>query len=182
VPFCRTSDVVVSADPDLVGAGNAFTDTLFDAARDNASASTNVDDNRDNFVFVRVRNVDPTAAGFGGARGIHVKAVLAACSTGFVYPGDWDHLMDDATHVVCEPDYPPGAFVPGPLAQGATAIVRLKIPQARAGTLSGFSGLHACGLARVVASNDLAFTTSGVAGSGQQPVRNNIVQRNLSVV
>jgi hypothetical protein len=99
--------------------------------------------------------------------------------TEFVYPNDWTAV--DANHVSPTPVTATFASIPA----GGTATAKFTISTTQVETLWGWSSgmsWHPCLLAAVNADNDYAFGTASVAGEGIQVRRNNLAQRNLSVV
>lgn len=127
----------------------------------------------DHTVSVRVRNVGPATA-----RDVRVD-VRATPFVGleFIYPDDW--TMEDALHVRPTPIDP--ALLT--LARGDASIKHFGLTAAQANDLAGWtsSGWHPCLLAVATAENDYAFETAP-AGLSLQTRRNNLAQRNLSVV
>ena len=179
--FWRDSDIVARKDPETEAVINANFDTwqpVYAEARvihvkSDLSAS---------YCYIRVRNLGP-----GMATNVRVRAVAAACSTGFMYPTDWD-AAEDATHLVMSPDPWPGdpaavgdEYVVGNLAAGLDKIVRFQISNAQGVKARDTWSGHACALARVTSDNDWAFSNFAPASpvSGEQKRRNNLVQRNL---
>ncbi|MBI3206793.1 MAG: S8 family serine peptidase [Myxococcales bacterium] len=137
------------------------------------------------YAYVRVQNLGPASA-----ENVRVRAVGAACATGFMYPTDWN-AADDVNHFVMSPNPWPGdpaavgdEYVVGSLAAGAAKIVRFEITKAKADKGLAWPGSHVCGLAKVTANNDHAFNmfAPAVPVSSEQARRNNLCQRNLHVV
>ena len=126
----------------------------------------------DHLISVRVRNVGPAAA-----RGVVVD-VRATPWVGleFIYPGDW--VDEDVQHVR------PAALDRSPfgLRPGEPAIRRFRLTAAQINELAGWAPrYHPCLLAVATAENDYAFA-SAPHGMSLQTRRNNLAQRNLSVV
>ena len=174
--FWSSGDLALSTSAGAVATGmfnvGGAEDLAFNALQ--ATTPTNVTKTVDNYVFVRVLNLGPAEA-----RGVRVTAVLASCSTGFMYPADWDSPTDP-NHVVAEPESPDLSYLYGPMPTGKIFIARLKVPAAA--DFTAFPYNHACALARVVACNDVTFTRAAPTGGGVQPNRNNVMQRNLNLV
>ncbi len=141
--------------------------------------------------WVRVRNLGPQVA-----RNVKVQFALNSVNTGFLFPHDWTETwgLNDPDRIATTPDDPvyqaDGSAVKIPsLAVGATAIVRFRIDAAMASKALAWPSSHACGLVMVRADNDYAFaeydtymTAQATSAGGQQPLRNNLMQRNLHVV
>src|SRR5262249_14047211 len=156
-----------TADTDFNNARNNITSTQIPAPGNVTAVAV--------YVFVRVMNLGPAPV-----RGIKITAVTCACATGWVYPDNWDHLVD-SIHVPAVDDSPSTSYFSGPLAVGDGYIARLVIPVGS--NYSGFSGPpHACCLTRVTAANDIGFSRVTYSGGGAQPQFNNIMQRNLNIV
>jgi Subtilase family len=134
----------------------------------------------DNYVYVRVVNRTlPAGAVSAGARGIRITVTLAAPSTSFMYPNDFDGPTMAGLFAVSD-DSPSTSQFYGPLAPGEIYIARLKVP---ANTdLSGLGSLHVCALARVTAANDVAFARFSSQGSWESQNIANLMQRNLNIV
>jgi hypothetical protein len=183
--FSSTGDVVVLTEavraasfPDLVQGvttAGSSADLAFSAARDAPLSSTNVSRGTDNWLFIRVVNLGPNTA-----FGVRVTAALAAFSTTYLYPRDWEVVTVGETvggrPVVVGDDYA------HELPNAGIFIVRLRIPAGA--DYTGFASNRACALARVLACNDVTFLrTAPVTDTGdQQQTRNNLAQRNMSLV
>ncbi|MBL8722146.1 MAG: hypothetical protein JNL79_39565, partial [Myxococcales bacterium] len=112
---------------------------------------------------------------------------LGESSTGWAFPRDW-MASTDATHVVAiDPVSGTDYVTLGDLAVGANNYIahfeiRQNIPWLGAGAAA-----HVCSMPSVHADNDYPFlaTLSALAGGAygnEQPIRNNIAQRNLTVL
>jgi subtilisin family serine protease len=137
--------------------------------------SSNVERGQTNYIYVRVTNNGPAAA-----RNVVVDCRIAAyAGTQFTYPLDWTAV--DATHIAPTPLTASFATVPA----GDTAVAKFSVSAAQVDTLwnwvNGMSW-HPCMLARVQADNDYAFAGAGLTGTPIVVRRNNLAQRNLSVV
>ncbi|MBI5535809.1 MAG: S8 family serine peptidase [Deltaproteobacteria bacterium] len=179
--FWFNGDIVVSTNATALSTGTFDAGSTEDGAFTSKVAdltSTRITKGADNYVFVRVVNRGPAAA-----RGIRVTAMMAACATGFTYPEDWDDETAPPanTHVRAKPETDDKSYLYGPLANGRVFIARLKIDSTA--DFSAFSGNHACALARVVACNDVEFTRIPLPATGDiRPQKNNVMQRNMSLV
>lgn len=124
-------------------------------------------------ITVRVRNAGPATA-----RNVScdVRAVPWA-GVHFVYPQDW--VDEDALHVRARPLDAPVAS----LAPEAQHYFRFALDAAQIEDLAGWTDMrwHPCLLAVTRADNDYAFADSP-GGSALQTRRNNLAQRNLTVV
>lgn len=124
-----------------------------------------------NYLYVRVVNNGPR-----DARNVVVSARLTPfVGTQFVYPHDWTAV--DATHL--SPTPISASFAS--LAAGAEAIAKFSISAAQVQVLWD-EGWHPCCVASVSADNDYAFTTAPLTASPIVTQRNNLAQRNLSVI
>ncbi len=182
--FWRDSDVVARKDAET----QAVVEANFDVWQPDPAQSRNIyvkPDMSDSYVYVRVQNLGPATA-----TNVRVRAVGAACATGFQYPTDWD-AAEDATHLVMTPNPWPGdpaavgdEYVIGTLAAGSTKIVRFSVSYTQAVKARDTWSGHACALAKVLADNDHAFNLFAPPSplSGEQNRRNNLVQRNLHSV
>jgi hypothetical protein len=174
-----------------------------DTAFTNAVPSyTQIEATGDHYVFVRVVNAtDASLIGKGDARCVRVTCVLAAISSGFMYP-DWLALGDNFAAGICVPSSAPTdtgeqgylagtTEVPGPspcppIPAGGVAVFRFLATDAQitsgihsAGYMYAPGLYHACILAMVNACNDVGAFPSG--GDVRTAV-NNLTQRNLVVV
>jgi subtilisin family serine protease len=133
---------------------------------------------QDNYLFVRVTNNGP-----GVATNVVVEArIVPYVGTEFTYPFDW---KTNPIFVSPEPLTPTFTTVlPGMANQ---VIAKFRIPQADVNTLwdwsSGMSW-HPCILAEVRADNDFRHVNGlpPLGGGSPTPQRNNLAQRNLTVV
>jgi len=124
-----------------------------------------------NYLYVRVVNKGPREA-----RNVVVSARLTPyVGTQFVYPQDWTAV--DATHISPAPISASFAT----LAAGAEAIAKFSISAAQVQVLWD-EGWHPCCVASVTADNDYAFATAPLTASPIVTQRNNLAQRNLSVI
>jgi subtilase family protein len=136
--------------------------------------ASNVERGQTNYLYIRVTNNGPRAA-----RNVVVDARIAPyAGTEFFYPTDW--TSTDLTHIK------PTLVTPlSTIPSGGSAIAKFTISSAQVEELWGWETghtWHPCLLALVTADNDYAFTSSTIVGSGVIVRRNNIAQRNLSVV
>jgi hypothetical protein len=161
--FWDFSDIVVRINDDNVFVPN------------NPSQSSYVERGQTNYLYVRVTNNGPRQA-----RNVVVSVRITPwVGLEFVYPNDW--TVVDANHVSPTPVTAMFASIPA----GGTAIAKFTISATQVETLWGWiSGMswHPCLLAAVNADNDYAFATASVTGGGIQVRRNNLAQRNLSVI
>ncbi|NRF71714.1 S8 family serine peptidase [Aquincola sp. S2] len=135
------------------------------------SQSKHLELGQTNYLYVRVRNNGPREA-----RNVVVSARLTPfVGTQFVYPHDWAAV--DATHLS---PTPMSASFPA-LAAGAEVIAKFSISAAQVQTLWD-EGWHPCCVASVTADNDYAFGTAPFTANPIVTQRNNLAQRNLSVI
>jgi hypothetical protein len=136
--------------------------------------SSHIMEGRKNYVYVRVENLGPHAA-----RNVVVHVRLTPnLGAPFVYPADWSAV--DAMHVSPTPIH--GSFVGIPA--GGSVIARFALSEEQTETVSEWvEGLNAQPslLAVVTADNDYAFAAAP-GGPNLVMARNNLAQRNLSVV
>jgi hypothetical protein len=124
-----------------------------------------------NFLYVRVRNNGPRPA-----RNVVVAARLTPfVGTQFMYPGDWADV--DATHLAPTPISASFASI----AAGSEVIAKFSISAAQVQVLWD-QNWHPCCTASVTADNDYAFASAPLAGNPVVTQRNNLAQRNLSVI
>lgn len=161
--FWDTSDIVV----------RPADDDWFDPT--DIVGSSRVERGRDHYLYVRLTNAGPEEA-----RNVSVTVRIAAyVGVEFVYPGDW--TAEDAEHIA-------PLSVSGPsvlLAPGGSAIAKFRITAAQADALWGWTvgrRWHPCVLAMVNADNDHAFSVSRAVTGSVVTRRNNLAQKNLSVV
>lgn len=128
---------------------------------------------REHTVYIRVRNVGPAEA-----RNVHVEArVTPWVGSEFVYPADWTE--DNPLHLRPTPVEVDFARIP----VGGSAIARFTLTAAQVDLAAGWGPMswHPCVLGVATSDNDYAFQTSA-AGVRLQMQRNNLVQRNLTVI
>ena len=137
--------------------------------------SKNVERGQANYIYVRVTNNGPREA-----RNVTVSTrITPFVGTQFVYPQDW--TLVDGMHVSPTPITASFASIPS----GGTALATFRIEAAQTETLYGWqygSSWHPCLLAQVNADNDYAFATAPLTGNPISARRNNLAQRNLSVI
>lgn len=160
--FWDFSDVVV----------RIFDDNVFNPG--DPTQSSNVERGQINYIYVQVTNRGPR-----DARNVTVSArITPYVGLEFVYPHDW--TATDATHV--SPTSIAASFASIP--SGASVIAKFSVSAADVELLWGWinsMNWHPCLLAQVSADNDYAWVTAST-GSSPQIKRNNIAQRNLSVI
>jgi subtilisin family serine protease len=137
--------------------------------------SKNVERGQANYIYVRVTNNGPR-----DARNVTISIrITPFVGTQFVYPQDW--TLVDAMHVSPAPITSNFASIPA----GGTAMAKFRIEAAQTDTLYGWeygTGWHPCLLAQVSGDNDYAFATAPLTGDPISARRNNLAQRNLSVI
>lgn len=136
--------------------------------------ASHVERGQTNYVYVRVRNNGPAAA-----RNVTVNCrITPYVGTQFVYPNDW--TQTDATHVAPAPMLNTFANIPA----GSEVIAKFSISAAQVDQAFNWttSGWHPCMVASVTADNDHAFDIADFSGSPVSVRRNNLAQRNLTVV
>ncbi len=128
---------------------------------------------RDHSVYIRVRNLGPAEA-----RNVRIEARITPwVGLEFAYPSDWTE--DNPLHLrptPVEADFP---LIP----VGGSVIARFTLTAAQVDIAAGWGpmGWHPCALGVVTSDNDYAFQTSAT-GARLQMLRNNLVQRNLTVM
>lgn len=141
----------------------------------NPSQSKNVERGQANYIYVRLTNNGPR-----DARNVSVSTrITPYVGLQFVYPQDW--TLMDGMHVSPAPITSSFASIPA----GGTVMAKFRIEAAQTETLYGWvngSGWHPCLLAVVNADNDYAFATAPLTGDPISARRNNLAQRNLSVI
>lgn len=161
--FWDFSDIVVRITDD-----NVFNPT-------NPSQSKNVERGQANYIYVQVTNNGPRAA-----TNVTVSTrITPFVGLQFVYPADW--TLSDATHVAPTAITASFASIPS----GGTALAKFRIEAAQTETLYGWQEdhpWHPCLLANVNADNDYAFATAPLTGVPITTRRNNLAQRNLTVI
>jgi hypothetical protein len=139
------------------------------------SKSSNVERGQTNYLYMRVTNNGPR-----DARNVVVSArITPYVGLEFVYPVDWTDV--DANHVSPTPVTSSFATIPA----GGSAMAKFTISAAQVEALWGWiSGMnwHPCLLGAITADNDYAFASASVTGSALIVRRNNLAQRNLSVI
>jgi hypothetical protein len=124
-----------------------------------------------NYLYVRVRNNGPREA-----RNVVVSArITPYVGTQFVHPTDWTAV--DATHIAPTPISATFATI----ASGAEEIATFSISAAQVDVLDS-GDWHPCAVASVTADNDHAFATAAFTDSPVVVRRNNLAQRNLSLI
>lgn len=183
--FWAYSDVLI------YDTAQAITDASFLPQPTTANQFHNPSSSAPAHAYVRVVNRGP-----GPANNVRVRLVLGESSTGWRFPMDWLHA-DDSQHVVAvDPNHPAQDFVligtiPAPTVNQplpsaiAHFVINRAIPWLPAGTNQE---AHICSMPSVRADNDYPFeatlnalTTVGIFG-GEQQIRNNVAQRNLTVL
>ncbi|MFI5155601.1 MAG: S8 family serine peptidase [Chitinophagales bacterium] len=161
--FWDFSDIVV----------RIFDDNVFNPS--NPSQSKNVERGQSNYIYVQLTNKGPR-----DARNVVVDCrITPFIGLQFRYPDDWTLL--DSMHVQPTPVTNTFATV----AAGSTIIGKFTISAAQTDTLYGWENSnpwHPCLLASVKADNDYAFATASFAEDPLSQLRNNLAQRNLSVI
>jgi subtilisin family serine protease len=161
--FWDFSDIVVRITDDEVFVPN------------DPAQSKNVERGQANYIYVRVTN-----NGARDARNVTVSTrITPYVGLQFVYPQDW--TLMDGMHVAPAPITANFASIPA----GGTVMAKFRIEAAQTDTLYGWengSGWHPCLLAVVNADNDYAFATAPLTGDPISARRNNLAQRNLSVI
>lgn len=141
----------------------------------NPSQSKNVERGQANYIYVRLTNNGPREA-----RNVTVSTrITPYVGLQFVYPQDW--TLTDGMHVSPAPITANFAGIP----PGGTVMAKFRIEAAQTDTLYGWesgSGWHPCLLAVVNADNDYAFATAPLTGDPISARRNNLAQRNLTVI
>jgi hypothetical protein len=142
---------------------------------DDPSKSRNAERGQTNYLYIRVTNAGPREA-----RNVVVNArITPYVGMQFIYPTDWTAI--DATHVSPTPITNTFASIPS----GGTAMAKFSISAAQVEDLWGWVSSHPwhpCLLASVSADNDYAFATANLTGGNLVVRRNNLAQRNLSVI
>jgi subtilisin family serine protease len=148
-------------------------DNVFDPG--DPSRSSFVERGQVNYLYVRVTNNGPRAA-----QNVAVTArITPYVGLEFVYPADW--TLVNGTHVSPTPVVATFVTVP----PGGTVTAKFTISSAQVQDLWGWvSGMnwHPCLLALVSADNDYAFATATLTGGNLIVRRNNLAQRNLTVI
>lgn len=174
-----STDPAFWANGDVIVTQSDFsaTDPALDTFFTNNHGSTGIPAQLPAYVYVRVQNRGPQPA-----KGVQVKLVLADCNTGFTYPHDWWVMASDADHVVPTSAIASVADIPA----NGRAYAKFSLDQA--GLAAARAWGHACALAVVTSPNDSAFAQwdriahTLTSFGGAQPLRNDIVQRNLVIL
>jgi hypothetical protein len=146
-----------------------FDDDVF--VPDDPIQSQHLELGQTNYLYVRVRNDGPREA-----RNVVVSARLTPfVGTQFVYPTDWTAV--DGTHL--EPTAVTAGFAVIPA--GGEETAKFTISAAQVAVLHS-NNWHPCLVASVTADNDYAFATAAFTGNPVVVRRNNLAQRNLSVI
>lgn len=142
---------------------------------DNPSQSMHVERGQTNYIYIRVTNNGPHEA-----RNVVVDSrITPYVGLQFIYPNDW--TLEDAMHV--RPTPVDATFAS--IASGASEIAKFTISSAQTDSLYGWqydNPWHPCLLAVVTADNDYAFASSDLSFGNLVVRKNNIAQRNLSVI
>lgn len=137
--------------------------------------SKNVERGQPNYIYVRVTNNGPQEA----RNVIADFRITPYVGLQFVYPNDW--TLEDSMHV--KPTAVDAAFAT--IASGASVIAKFTISAAQTDVLYGWqyaNPWHPCLLASVNSDNDYAFASSDLTFGNLVLRKNNIAQRNLSVI
>ena len=161
--FWDFSDIVIRINDD-----NVF-------VPDDISKSRYVERGQTNYLYIRVTNNGPREA-----ENVVVNArITPYVGLQFVYPDDW--TLVDSTH--SSPTPVTNNF--GSIPSGGTVIAKFTISAAQTDDLWDWTDAHPwhpCLLASVSADNDYAFATSSLTGGELVVRRNNLAQRNLTVI
>jgi subtilisin family serine protease len=149
-------------------------DNIFEPSDPNQSSE--VKRGQSNILYIRVMNDGPNTA-----RNVVVDSrIIPYVGLEFVSATDW--MVTDTTHI--RPT--PLTSLPAQIPPGDSIIAKFEISSAQVEELYGWISSNLwqpCILASVTSDNDYAFmTASQVGGSGMVTHRNNLAQRNLSVV
>ena len=148
-------------------------DNVFNPA--NPSQSKNVERGQGNFIYIQVTNKGPREA-----RNVVVDCRITPwIGIQFRYPDDW--TLIDTMHVLPTPVTNTFASV----AAGATVMAKFTISAGQTETLYGWEYVnpwHPCLLASVKADNDYAFASASFAADPLSQLKNNLAQRNLTVI
>ncbi len=142
---------------------------------DDPAQSKHVERGQTNYIYVRVTNNGPQEA-----RNVVVDfRITPYVGLQFVYPDDWS--LEDSMHV--KPTPVTDTFTT--IASGSSVIAKFTISSAQTETLHGWqyaNPWHPCLLAKVSSDNDYAFASSDLSFGNLVLRKNNIAQRNLSVI
>lgn len=148
-------------------------DNIFEPS--DPSQSKNVERGQQNFIYIQATNHGPR-----DARNVTVGCrITPFVGTQFQYPSDW--TTTDAMHV--EPTPVNNTFTS--IAAGSSMMAKFAISAAQTDTLYGWENdhpWHPCLLASVNADNDYAFASGTFATDPNSLRKNNLAQRNLSVI
>lgn len=137
--------------------------------------SKNVERGQANYIYVRITNSGPREA-----RNVTISTrITPFVGLQFAYPQDW--TLTDAMHVNPTPLTATFASIPS----GSTAMAKFRIEATQTEDLYGWvanHNWHPCLLASVNCDNDYAFATAPTSGDPISARRNNLAQRNLSVI
>lgn len=141
----------------------------------NPSQSKNVEKGQPNFIYVRVTNNGPREA-----RNVAVSCrITPYVGLQFQYPSDWNN--NDATHVT--PTAVTNTFAA--VAAGSSVLAKFTISAAQTDILYGWQNdhpWHPCLLSNVIADNDFAFASGAFNVDPLSQRKNNLAQRNLTVI
>jgi subtilisin family serine protease len=180
--FIRDYPADTGVEPSSPPSGNfwSFSDVVVRITDDNVfnpgnpAQSSNVERGQTNYIYAQVTNRGPREA-----RNVTVNLRLTPyVGVEFVHPADWTAV--DAMHV--SPAVVTNTFAA--LAPGASAMAKFTVSAADVEALWGWQNSnpwHPCLLVSVNADNDYAFAAA-ITGASPQVRRNNIAQRNLTVI
>jgi hypothetical protein len=138
------------------------------------AGSRNVEKGQTNYIYVRVTNNGPATA-----RNVVVNCrVRPWVGTQFVYPADWTAI--DSSHVA--PAVVANTFASVPA--GTSVIAKFTLSSAQVDQLFNWISTlgHPCMVASANCDNDYSFASADLTLSPPSARRNNLAQRNLSVV
>lgn len=171
----------VGTEPSTASVFWEFSDIVIRNVDDNVFApadpakSGQVKRGQTNYLYVRVTNNGPEEA-----RNVVVDArITPYVGVEFIYPADWKTI--DTTHVCPAPVTATFNTIPA----GGSVIAKFTVSPAQVEDLWGWGHTmpwHPCLLAQVTADNDYAFASADTAGGSIVVRRNNLAQRNLTVV
>ncbi|MFT3979797.1 MAG: S8 family serine peptidase [Ferruginibacter sp.] len=169
------------AEPGTIGNWWSYSDIVVRITDDNLfepsdpAKSKHVERGQTNYIYIKVTNNGPN-----DARNVAVDfRITPYVGLEFVYPNDW--TLEDGMHVKPTPVTAAFASIPS----GSSAIAKFTISAAQTEALYGWQYVnpwHPCLLAMVTADNDYAFATSDLSFGNLVLRKNNIAQRNLSVI
>jgi subtilisin family serine protease len=150
-----------------------FDDNVF--VPSDPTKSSNVERGQTNYVYVQVTNNGPNEAS-----NVTVNCrITPFVGLQFQYPADWTTV--DATHVSPTPVTNTFASIPS----GGSAMAKFTVSSAQVEDLWGWISSHPwhpCMLASVTSDNDYAFATAIFTMDPDSQRKNNLAQRNLSVI